>query len=86
MNFSRLSYGSFLFLLFTAICFANVATAQMARKPSPSREPAEAVDKKPDSPKNALVKIDSQADFDLPSGHTLRAAARDVRYRPAGRE
>jgi hypothetical protein len=37
----------------------------MARKPSPSREPAEAVDKKPDSPKNALVKIDSQADFDL---------------------
>jgi len=38
--------------------------AQMSRKPSPTREPAGAMDKRPDSAKNSLLKITSQADFD----------------------
>lgn len=37
---------------------------QMSRKPTPTREPKGAMDKKPDSKKNALLKITSQADFD----------------------
>ncbi|MEO6655544.1 MAG: hypothetical protein ABIO36_05635, partial [Pyrinomonadaceae bacterium] len=36
----------------------------MSRKPSPTREPKGAMDKKPDSSKNSLGKITSQADFD----------------------
>ncbi|CAN5421892.1 hypothetical protein BH10ACI3_BH10ACI3_06080 [soil metagenome] len=39
-------------------------TAQMSRKPTPTREPKGAMDKKPDSNKNSLPKITSQADFD----------------------
>ena len=61
MRFSKF----FLFLLLTAYCLPLTASAQMARKPSPTREPAGAMDKRPDSPKNALTKIASQADFDL---------------------
>lgn len=38
--------------------------AQMSRKPSPTREPAGAMDKRPDSAKNSLPRIASQADFD----------------------
>ncbi|MEO6050310.1 MAG: PEP/pyruvate-binding domain-containing protein, partial [Pyrinomonadaceae bacterium] len=49
-----------LFLL--TLCLAN--PAQMSRKPSPTREPKGAMDKKPDSSKNSLGKIASQADFD----------------------
>lgn len=41
------------------------ASAQMSRKPSPTREPKGVMDHKPDSPKNSLAKIASQADFDL---------------------
>jgi hypothetical protein len=37
---------------------------QMARKPSALREPKGAMDKRPDSPRNSLPKITSQADFD----------------------
>ena len=37
---------------------------QMSRKPSPTREPKGAMDKRPDSSKNSLSKITSQADFD----------------------
>ncbi|MGE3466446.1 MAG: PEP/pyruvate-binding domain-containing protein [Pyrinomonadaceae bacterium] len=42
----------------------SFASAQMSRKPSPTREPAAAMDKRPDSKKNSLPKILSQADFD----------------------
>ncbi len=38
--------------------------AQMSRKPSPTREPDGAMDKRPDSKKNSLAKVMSQSDFD----------------------
>ncbi len=44
---------------------ASLAAGQMSRKPSPTREPAGAMDKRPDSKKNSLPKVASQADFDL---------------------
>ena len=40
------------------------AFGQMSRKPSPTREPAGAMSKKPDSAKRALNEIKTQADFD----------------------
>ncbi|MEO6588470.1 MAG: PEP/pyruvate-binding domain-containing protein [Pyrinomonadaceae bacterium] len=40
-------------------------SAQMARKPSPTREPVGAMTKKPDSAKTSLPKIISRDDFDL---------------------
>src|SRR5687767_8576038 len=40
------------------------ATAQMSRKPSPTREPAGVMDKKPESKKNSLLNVQSQAEFD----------------------
>lgn len=40
------------------------ASGQMARKPSPTREPKGAMDKKPDSTKNSLPKIESRNAFD----------------------
>lgn len=43
----------------------TVAFGQMSRKPSPTREPAGAMDKRPESNKNSLPKVSSQADFDL---------------------
>ncbi len=46
------------------IAFCGLATAQMARKPSPMREPAGAMSKKPDSAKNALPRVASKDDFD----------------------
>lgn len=42
----------------------STADAQMSRKPSATREPAGAADRKPDSRKNSLARIASQADFD----------------------
>ena len=54
----------FLFLAFFA-SFAVDLNAQMARKPSPTREPAGAMPAKPESKKNALLKIGSQEDFDF---------------------
>ena len=50
-------------LLLLAFCIG--VSAQMSRKPSPTREPAGAMDKKPDSAKNALLKIGSREEFDL---------------------
>jgi hypothetical protein len=50
-------------LLLFAVTTSSVA-AQMARKPSAMREPPGAMDKRPDSPRNSLPKITSQADFD----------------------
>ena len=41
-----------------------IASAQMSRKPSPTREPAGVMDKKPDSKKNSLLNIGSREEFD----------------------
>ena len=61
MNVSfRYSPAVFLLLLI----FCAVASAQMARKPSPTREPVGSMPSIPDSNKNALTKIASQEDFD----------------------
>lgn len=43
---------------------ALAVSAQMSRKPTPTREPAGVMDHKPDSPRNSLPKIDSQKAFD----------------------
>ena len=47
------------------LCFTLTAFGQMARKPSPTREPAGAMPETPASNKNALPEINSQAEFDL---------------------
>lgn len=52
------------FLLLIAFCFLPSVYSQMSRKPSPTREPAGAMDKKPDSKKNSLLDVMSQAEFD----------------------
>lgn len=44
--------------------FVDPSMAQMARKPSPTREPAGAMPQVPDSKKNSLSKVTSQAEFD----------------------
>lgn len=54
----------FLFLSLLTFVLSLTVSAQMARKPSPTREPAGAMDKKPDSNKNSLPAIKSQAEFD----------------------
>lgn len=46
------------------LAFSLAGWAQMSRKPTPTREPAGAMDKRPDSPKNSRAKIASQGDFD----------------------
>ena len=38
--------------------------AQMSRKPTPTREPAGVMDKKPDSPKNSIPAVRTRAEFD----------------------
>jgi len=38
--------------------------AQMSRKPTPTREPAGAMDKKPDSAKNSIPAVNSRSEFD----------------------
>ena len=40
------------------------ASAQMSRKPTPTREPAGVMDKKPDSKKNSLLEVTSREEFD----------------------
>ncbi|HEX8738461.1 MAG TPA: PEP/pyruvate-binding domain-containing protein [Pyrinomonadaceae bacterium] len=52
------------FILLLISLFAGSAFGQMARKPSPTREPRGAMSKKPDSLKRALNIIKTQADFD----------------------
>ena len=52
----------YLFCLFALT--ASLASAQMARKPTPTREPAGAMSKTPDTNKRSLTEIKSQADFD----------------------
>ena len=51
-------------LILTILCFALSISAQMSRKPSPTREPEGVMDKKPDSEKRFLSRIASQKDFD----------------------
>ncbi len=51
-----------LFLLITS-SFAVSISAQMSRKPSPTREPKGAMDKKPDTSKNSLPKLESRNAF-----------------------
>ncbi len=53
-------------VIFVLVVIANAgsAGAQMSRKPTPTREPAGAMSKTPDSKKNSLLDIRSQADFD----------------------
>lgn len=52
----------FTFLL-TAL-FSSLTFGQMSRKPTPTREPKGAMDKKPDSLKRSIPAVKSQADFD----------------------
>lgn len=59
-QFTRLFVSA---LLLTAFCESYFA--QTARKPSPTREPAGAMDKRPDSKKNSLPRVVSQDDFNL---------------------
>lgn len=56
------SLFTILAVLFCGISFD--ASAQMSRKPSPTREPAGVMNKRPDSKENSLAKIASRADFD----------------------
>jgi hypothetical protein len=55
----KLTFSLFLISLLAATVFG-----QMSRKPSPTREPAGVMSKKPDSLKRALNEIKTQADFD----------------------
>lgn len=57
-------FASFAVAAATFCIFASAACGQMSRKPTPTREPAGAMDKKPDSSKNSLPRVTSQADFD----------------------
>ena len=50
--------------LLIILLLAAGANAQMSRKPSPTREPAGAMDKLPDSKKNSLTNVASQTEFD----------------------
>ncbi len=54
----------FAFAAFTLL-LAIPASAQLSRKPSPTREPKGAMPKKPTSVRNSLSRVTSQADFDL---------------------
>lgn len=53
-----------LIVLFLTVLFGFSASAQMSRKPSPSREPKGAMAKTPDSKERSLAKIDSREAFD----------------------
>jgi Pyruvate phosphate dikinase, AMP/ATP-binding domain len=50
--------------LFTILIVNSLIFGQMARKPSPTREPKGAMSKTPDSNKNSLTQIRSQKEFD----------------------
>ncbi len=51
-------------LLIFAAAGLSPVFAQMSRKPTPTREPAGAMDKRPDSTKNSLPRIESRNAFD----------------------
>src|SRR5688572_18226057 len=48
----------------TLLILCGNGHAQLSRKPTPTREPAGAMDKRPDSSKNSRPRIASQAEFD----------------------
>jgi rifampicin phosphotransferase len=54
----------FSLLLTLIFLFSSDTSAQMSRKPTATREPKGAMDKKPDSLKNSFPKITSRADFE----------------------
>ncbi len=54
-----------IFILIASVLFSNSVFGQLARKPSPTREPDGAMSKTPDSNKSSLAKIASREDFDL---------------------
>lgn len=56
-----LNFVAFVFLI---LAFYLPTFAQMSRKPTPTREPAGVMGKKPDSNKNSLPKLNSRAEFD----------------------
>ena len=58
---NRVKYLTLVLLIVTA--FVALVPAQMSRKPGPTREPKGAMDKKPDSSKNSLPKIESRNAF-----------------------
>ncbi len=51
-------------MLLMASFFLPRAFGQMSRKPTPTREPAGVMDKRPDSRRNSLLKITSREEFD----------------------
>ena len=57
-------FGKALLFISAAVFTFSNAQAQMSRKPTPTREPAGAMDKRPDSVKNSLPKIESRKAFD----------------------
>ena len=63
MKLSRSIFSLFFILTLHLVGF-HAAEAQMSRKPSPTREPAGAMSKKPDSTKRALNQIKAREDFD----------------------
>jgi rifampicin phosphotransferase len=66
MRFTSIYYcfKSIGLLLLMASCFLPAALGQMSRKPTPTRQPAGAMDKRPDSKRNSLLKITSREEFD----------------------
>ncbi len=54
----------YLFGLFLILVFYVPNFGQTSRKPSPTREPEGAMDKKPDMTKRALIEVKTQEDFD----------------------
>jgi hypothetical protein len=56
---------NFVLSLIIILLTTGFLTAQMTRKPSPTREPKGVMDKKPDSTRRYLPKITSRKDFDL---------------------
>jgi rifampicin phosphotransferase len=64
MNTVKKNTPTFWLIILTIFIVNSFVYGQMARKPSPTREPAGAMAKKPDSNKNSLPKINSRKDFD----------------------
>ncbi|HRI03423.1 MAG TPA: PEP/pyruvate-binding domain-containing protein [Pyrinomonadaceae bacterium] len=60
----RFKSNMFPAVIFCILAVSLQAFGQMARKPSPTREPKGAMDKKPDSSKNSLPEIESRNAFD----------------------
>lgn len=64
MHFRKKISSAFLFAVAVFELGTTSTNAQMARKPSPTREPPGVMDKRPDSKKKSLQRVASQAEFD----------------------